>query len=180
MNDNNDLDNENILLDELLNDGLEHSVDNLLPQYKLLVETTNEISNRRENTNKFYLTLITIILGALTFVSTNYQPLLAIIPLMFIIIISISLKKHIKQYKLLNTVKFKLINHLENHLPVYAFTKEWDLLNIMGYSELSNWDEKIPNYLVWLSTIVIFLILFLERLTIFGYVNTILSLLGYS
>lgn len=170
---NNDLNNENSILDELLNDSLEHSVDNLLPQYKLLVETTNEISNRRENMNKFYLTLITIILGALTFISTNYQPLFAIIPLIFIIIISISWKRHIEQYKLLNTVKFKLVNHLENYLPVYAFTKEWNLLNIMGYNELSNWDEKIPKYLVWLSVILIFLILFLERLTIFGYINMI-------
>lgn len=162
MMDNDDLDKDNIVLNGLLNDGLEHSIDNLLPQYKLLVETTNEISNRRESTNKFYLTLITILVGVLSFISTNYNLLFAIVPLIFIILISISWKKHIQQFKLLNTVKFKLINHLEKHLPVYAFTKEWDLLISKGYSELSNWDEKVPKCLIWFSIIGIIIILFVR------------------
>ena len=149
-------------LNGLFNEKLEPTVDNLLTQYKLLVETTNEISNRRENTNKFYLTLITIFVGVLTFISTNYGFLFVIIPLIFIILVSASWKKHIQQYKLLNTIKFSLIIQLEKNLPVYAFTKEWELLTAKGYSELSKWDEKVPTYLIWFSVIIIIIIVMLE------------------
>lgn len=175
MNDNNELDNETIILNELLNNSFEHGVDDLFPQYKLLVETTNEIGSRRENMNKFYLSLITIIYGIITFLSVNYHILFSIAPILFVIVVSFSWKNHINQYKLLNEAKFKIINYLENYLPVYTFTKEWELLDTYGYNGLSKWDQRIANSLIIFSVALIVIIVFSEQTIICNYINMIFN-----
>lgn len=57
---------EKEILDTLLNDSYSNDFNAIFSQYHLLVETTNEIGTRRENMNKFYLSLITILYGIIT------------------------------------------------------------------------------------------------------------------
>lgn len=156
-------DSEKEIFDALLNDSYSDDLETIFSQYRLLVETTNEIGTRRENMNKFYLSLITIIYGIITFISVNCHILFSIVPLLFVIVVSFSWKNHINQYKLLNEAKFNIINYLENYLPVYAFTKEWELLDNYGYTGLSKWDKMIANSLIIFSVALITTILLSEQ-----------------
>lgn len=172
----NQMDNsEKEIFDTLLNDSYSKDLKTIFSQYRLLVETTNEIGTRRENMNKFYLSLITIVYGIITFLSVNYHILFSIVPILFVIIVSFSWKNHINQYKLLNEAKFNIINYLENYLPVYAFTKEWELLDNYGYNELSKWDKMIANSLIIFSSVLIVIILLSEQTIICDYINMIFN-----
>jgi len=168
-------DSEKEIFDALLNDRYSDDLKTIFSQYRLLVETTNEIGTRRENMNKFYLSLITIIYGIITFISVNCHILFSIVPLLFVIVVSFSWKNHINQYKLLNEAKFNIINYLENYLPVYAFTKEWELLDNYGYTGLSKWDKMIANSLIIFSVALIATILLSEQAIICNYINMIFN-----
>lgn len=166
---------EKEILDTLLNDSYSNDFNAIFSQYHLLVETTNEIGTRRENMNKFYLSLITILYGIITFLSVNCHILFSIVPILFVIIVSFSWKNHINQYKLLNEAKFNIINYLENYLPVYVFTKEWELLGNYGYNGLSKWDKRIANSLIIFSVVLIAIIVLSEHTIICNYINMIFN-----
>ena len=94
---------------------------------------------------------------------------------MFVIVVSFSWKNHIDQYKLLNEAKFNIINYLENYLPVYVFTKEWELLDNYEYAGLSKWDKMIANSLIIFSVALIAIILLSEQAIICNYINMIFN-----
>jgi hypothetical protein len=45
--------------------------DMLLSQYKMYVESANNVSNRRAETNKFFISILSALLAFLTFVLTK-------------------------------------------------------------------------------------------------------------
>lgn len=151
---------ENNIIDEnLFNEKYEKNKENIISQYELLVNSAHETSNHRENTNKFYLTMIAALFTIGTYLSTEYNNSITIVLLIFIIIICIRWRKHLQEYKMLNSVKFKIINNLELYLPVKAFTTEWKILKHRKYSGLTEWNEKIPLWLITISVIWISLII---------------------
>ena len=81
---------ENNIIDEnLFNEKYEKNKENIISQYELLVNSAHETSNHRENTNKFYLTMIAALFTIGTYLSTEYNNSITIVLLIFIIIICI-------------------------------------------------------------------------------------------
>lgn len=150
--------NENILKG-VINKETSLSDSYLFEQYKLYVNMANDISNRRESTNKFYISIISAIFGVTGYIYT-YNVMISIFLLIAIIIISKLWKYHIKEYCLLNKAKFEVINYIENYLPAKGYTKEWELLMKEDYKGLTKKDEKIPKYLevVCISLIIALII----------------------
>ncbi|MCC9261171.1 MAG: hypothetical protein K8V75_02195 [Methanobrevibacter woesei] len=146
--------NENILKGVI---NKETSLDDsyLFEQYKLYVNMANDVSNRRESTNKFYISIISAIISVTSYITIYYNTI-PIFLLIIIIIISILWEAHINEYRQLNKAKFEVINHIENYLPAKGYTKEWELLMKEGYKGLTKKDEKIPKYL---GTVCIVLII---------------------
>lgn len=150
---------KNIINKQLVNENQQTNKENIIKQYEILVNSAQEISNQRENTNKFYLTLIAALFSIGTYLSTTYNKLIIIILLIFIILIGIRWKRHLQEYEILNSTKFEIINKLELYLPVKVFTTEWEILKQKNYTGLTKWNKKIPLWIIIISIIWIVLII---------------------
>ncbi len=100
--------------------------DHLLEQYKLFVETSQKVSERRQNANNYLLTLnSSLVTLFVTFLSIfGHHRWNALIPCTGLIVCFIWWSL-VDSYKDLNTAKFAVIHELENQLPVALFRHEW-------------------------------------------------------
>ncbi len=114
--------------EKLFNENVGSKIEHLLEQYKLYVTMADNISNRRSIANGFFLTATSILIIIMGYVIQS-QYLVYIVPIALIgLIISLFWFFLIEQYKKLNTAKFKVINKIEEKLPVMGFSFEWSLL----------------------------------------------------
>lgn len=93
----------------------------LLAQWQTCVEMANAVSLRRDTMNNLFVTLNLAIIAAISFL-WNFKTLalsVAGLTLCFIWIL------FIKNFKELNSEKYKIINEIEMQLPVQAFKEEW-------------------------------------------------------
>lgn len=152
------------ILEDLIIDNPNRKI--LFEQYKLFVEMANEVSNRRDKTNKFYLTLISLFITVLSIITTiTHELLIFFIPLLSIILLSYIRMKNIESYSTLNHGKFDVINKIEDQLPAKVFTMEWDLLELYGYKDLTKIEKEIPKLIIFISILIliILLILFIQK-----------------
>jgi hypothetical protein len=100
--------------------------DHLLEQYKLYVETSQQVSDKRQNSNNYLLTLnSSLVTLFVVFLSTfGHHRWNALIPATGLIVCFIWYSL-VDSYKDLNTAKFAVIHELENQLPVALFRHEW-------------------------------------------------------
>ena len=136
-----------------------------LEQYKLFVKTADDITMRRLQTNKFYLT---ILLGLFTIAGffnkngitgiLNEQIILILISVIGVVL-SIIWYVNIESFKLLNSAKFKVIHEMEKDLPCACFDKEWQYR--VGEDESKAYPilTKIEKFLPIMMGIVFFIIL---------------------
>ena len=135
----------------------------LFEQYKLYVEMSNDLSERRDRTNKFYVSLMSLLLTAFSIIASITKDVaLFIMPLAIIILFSKVWIENISSYSTLNRGKFDVINEIEKQLPSRGFTIEWQLMDLYKYKELTK-VEKNVLYIIFILSIIteIFLILFL-------------------
>jgi len=119
---------------------MKNDTEAILEQYKIMVETTSEITRSRQAANNFYLALNTFLLGALSFIQ-NIPRLGNILVCIVGIVISIIWRINISSYRDLNSAKFKVIINMEKKLPVALFREEQNEYKKIGYKELT-WVEK--------------------------------------
>lgn len=105
----------------------------LFEQYKLFIEMADRISQRRVQTNQFYLTVLSALAVILSLVVSNhlYQNLLNIV--IFVIafiglLLCILWHYHLKSYQQHNTGKFVVIHEMEAMLPFAMYKREWEVL----------------------------------------------------
>ena len=100
--------------------------DHLLEQYKLYVETSQQVSEKRQNSNNYLLTLnSSLVTLFVVFLSTfGHHRWNALIPATGLIVCFIWWAL-VDSYKDLNTAKFAIIHELEHQLPVALFRHEW-------------------------------------------------------
>ncbi|MHB9025012.1 MAG: RipA family octameric membrane protein [Armatimonadota bacterium] len=117
----------------------------LFEQYKILVDSTQRISDRRISANTYLLTVNSFLVTLFGIAkSTQYHGVaLAVIPLVGLFI-SIAWWILIDSYKVLNSAKFDVIHKFEDLLPVAVFRYEWDVLTKMRYKPLSHAEGWIP------------------------------------
>ena len=100
----------------------------LLEQYKLYVESAENVSARRVASNRYLLTLNAALVALYGLQSANlgqgYWTLL--IPVMGIPV-SMLWYLIIKSHADLNRIKFKVIHELEHYLPTVMYKHEWRL-----------------------------------------------------
>ncbi|WP_424356545.1 RipA family octameric membrane protein [Methanocella sp. MCL-LM] len=105
----------------------------MLEQYKLYVEMADKISERRSQTNIFYVTLLSAILAVLSVIfekdqiSSFYALILLLISLLGLLLCLIWYY-NITSYSQLNSGKFKVIHEMEQQLPFPCYAREWDVL----------------------------------------------------
>lgn len=113
----------------------------LLNQWQTCVDMANSVSQRRDNMNNIFITLNLAIMAA---VSITWD-----ITSLFILIAGITIcilwMLNIRNYKLLNTAKFNVINSIEEKLPSAPFKDEWQFLkNSKKYMDSTTLERILP------------------------------------
>lgn len=138
----------------------ENYQDHLLEQYKLFVEMADRVSQRRDQSNRFYVTFVAAITGLLMVLARFGTSINGIWPVVFLIsgllgaVLSFIWFLNIKSYRTLNTAKFEIINDLERQLPYQGYTKEWELLRPATgspkYLQLTRIEQFVPAVIMLL------------------------------
>ena len=132
-------------------------------QYKLFAESAEKVSDRRQSTNNYFLTLNSALLaftGYLTSISFRIWHIVLALAGISICILWIL---NIKSFRTLNSAKFKLLHKMEEQLPAKLFTDEWEYLdkgNKEGYMRFSKIEQGIPIVFLILYIIIIVLMMF--------------------
>ena len=99
---------------------------NLIEQYKLACTAADNVSARRENSNRYLITLNTAIVALYAFHSTGDANPYLLIPLAIAgFAISILSFAIIQSHRKINQAKFKVIDEIEKHLPAGIYAWEW-------------------------------------------------------
>ena len=107
--------------------------EHLLEQYKLYVEMADRVSQRRDQSNRFYVTIVSalvallVVLARLGASDVVWAAALLIAGLFGAALSGIWIQ-NIRSYRTLNSAKFAIINGIERHLPCAGYTVEWEML----------------------------------------------------
>lgn len=134
----------------------------ILAQWQTCVEMANSVSQRRDAMNNIFVTLNLAIIAAVS-LTWDIKSLFVLVAGMVICIIWMFF---IRNYKLLNTEKFNVINNIEQKLPVKPFNDEWKKLKsskkYVDGTKLERWlpITFISIYVIAIATIIILKIFF--------------------
>lgn len=136
----------------------------LLEQYKLFLQTSEDLVSRRQNVNSFYISISSAIVAIMGFLFAMDLGRLSELIIGFAfcvvgIILSISWSKSLSCYGNLNSSKMKIISSIEKQLPLSLFDAEWaalsDKLNKKKYVSFTESEQTIPRLFGLLYCIVI-------------------------
>ena len=98
-------------------------------QYKLYLQGIEKISDRRENANKYFITVNSGVIVALSFLVQHlnnlFTPYLIMGVLILGIVLSVIFYFLINSYKQLNSGKFAVLHKMEESLPIQMYKDEW-------------------------------------------------------
>jgi len=119
----------------------------LFEQYKLYLELTDRVSQRRSSSNSFFITANAALLTIASWFKDyfgNYIFLVSAIG----IILALFWYFSIRSYGQLNSGRFKLIHEIESRLPLNLFAYEWQMLgrgkSYRTYWPLSHVERVVP------------------------------------
>ena len=136
--------------------GEEKYSDHLLEQYKLYVEMADRVSQRRDQSNRFYVTIVSALAAVVVIIARFSVPENgALLEVAFLIVglfgLALSVVWHfnIRSYRTLNSAKFDIINSIEKQLPYAGYSKEWEILSNPPqgrpqYRQLTRVEQFVP------------------------------------
>lgn len=131
----------------------------LLEQYKLYVEMTDRVSQRRLTTNSYFLSINTALLAFIGYTTAKGRSDSLWLIGVAGIVLSLLWFYIVTSYRDLNTAKFKIIHEIEKRLPLSLYAAEW---NAMGrgqvpklYRPLSHIERLVPWIFVVLYIYVV-------------------------
>ena len=133
----------------------------LLEQYKIYQTSAENISNRRQAANAFFVTINTTLVSLVSYInfgvsnSTKFYWLLSIAGLA----ISYMWYRLVRSYKDLNSAKFKVIYEIEKSLPISPYDAEWEALGRGENSKLYSPFTHIEIYVPWVFAFLHFVVL---------------------
>lgn len=120
----------------------------LIEQYKLYVTMADKISERRQSSNSYFLTVNSALLALVGYVTTKdtseYLWLLACSGMA----LSYLWYRLVQSYRDLNTAKFLVIHAIEKRLPLRPFHTEWEAIgrgkNPKLYKPITHIEVGVP------------------------------------
>ena len=120
----------------------------LLEQYKVYVQSAENVSSRRVASGRFMLTLSVAVVALYGLQAEGFgEDWLALLVPSAGIAVSMLWYLIITSHANLNRVKFELIQELEQHLPAALYTREWQLAGQgqgKNYRAISTIERWIP------------------------------------
>lgn len=133
------------------------NVDVILAEWQTCVEMANSVSQRRDSMNNIFVTLNLAVITAVSF-TWNIKSLFILLAGALICVIWIF---SIRNYKMLNQEKFKVINKIEKELPMMPFNEEWSLLKMnKKYMDGTMIETFIPIIFIGLYIIAIIVVIY--------------------
>ena len=127
----------------------------LMEQYKLACVAADNVSARRENSNRYLITLNTAIVALYGFQATGAANPYLLIPLAIVgIAISALSLAIIKSHRTLNQAKFQVILEIEEHLPAGIYAHEWDLIKQSRPSARHLETSNLEGYIHYLFSAI--------------------------
>ena len=113
----------------------------LLEQWKTCVEMANSNTEKRTNSNNIFITINAALLAVVSF-SLDYKSIiLSVVGIAVCIVWLYS----IENYKKLSSVKYHIVNEIEDRLPLAPFSYEWEKLNNeKKYIGLTRIEKVLP------------------------------------
>ena len=129
----------------------------LLEQYKLYVQSAENVSSRRISTSRHLLTINSALVAiyGLEFGDSNGHKYVTIFIAIAGILISLIWISVIKSHRDMNTLKFEIIHDLESYLPVPLFKYEWEIAEQgrgRSYKLITEIERWIPILFVAVHT----------------------------
>ena len=120
----------------------------MLEQYKIYVQSAENVSSRRVSTSRYLLTLSAALMAihGIQLSSLNHDYWILTVPVAGIAV-SVLWYNLIQSHRDMNTIKFKIILELEQHLPVALYTREWEMAKREGgtsYKEATRIERFLP------------------------------------
>ncbi|MDR2910114.1 MAG: hypothetical protein LBV47_01935 [Bacteroidales bacterium] len=137
----------------------------LFDLYKLYVELTDRISQRRGHANMFFLSVISTLVGLTGFIYPSlhseayYNVSVIFMICIFGILMCVIWYLIINSYKQLNKIRFTIIAEMEQNLVFNCFSREWQLLKEkkLKYRRLSGIEKFVP--LLFMVPFIFFMII---------------------
>ncbi|MBK7491787.1 MAG: hypothetical protein IPI17_07170 [Nitrosomonas sp.] len=140
-------------------------IEHLLDQYKIYINATEKISDRRQKTNEFFLGLNTALVALLSFIATKTDQVELYVILGASSAAGITIcylwYRIITSYKGLNDAKFKVVHMIESRLPLALYDTEWEMLG-RGNDKERYWPFSHIELLVPRIFIAIYIVLILS------------------
>ena len=123
----------------------------LLEQYKLYLTSAENISNRRQTANAFFVTVNTALVSLIGYLNFGNEDSNSFYWLISIAGIAISYMWYrlVRSYKDLNSAKFKVVHEIEKSLPVSPYDAEWEAVGRGDDPKLYLPFTHIEIYVPW-------------------------------
>jgi hypothetical protein len=137
----------------------------LLEQYKLYIEMMDRTSQRRMDSGKYYLTVLTgisaivpLIFGEKKLLIEEFGPVLLVVSILGLLICCTWIS-NIASYRNINSAKFEVILDMEKKLSYPCYEREWNLLqkdSNKRYIQFSKVERIIPIIFI-IPSLVLFI-----------------------
>lgn len=131
----------------------------VLEQYKLYVQSAENVSARRMASSRYLLTINAALVTLYGLQSQILNPpwLAILIPILGMLV-SMLWHRIITSHRDLNTAKFEIIHELEQKLPVALYTHEWQLVDGgqgRRYRSVTDIELRIPLIFLLLHLVLL-------------------------
>ena len=140
----------------------ERYIDHYLEQYRICLLIFDNLSDRRQKSNEFFLGLNTAIMGIMGYFeikNVSEAPIIFILVPLVGMAICFCWYRLILSFSQLNRAKFKVIHTLEKKLPANLFESEWTLLgegkDNKKYFPISHIERFIPIIFIVLYLVIL-------------------------
>jgi hypothetical protein len=121
----------------------------VLEQYKLFLETEERLVSRRQEENRFFLSINALVVAVVSvLLRQGISDRLASAGISLLAAAGLALCvawfSIINSYKTLNTAKFDVIADFEQQLPVRMFGAEWEAAEVRGYKPFTVIERRVP------------------------------------
>jgi hypothetical protein len=144
----------------------------LLEQYKIMVGSTEKVTDQRMRVNNLFFTVTSSILSVSLVVGKAFEFSLAgsvgmLILSIMAFIVTFFWEKLVRSYGKLNTGKFAVIDQIEKQLRTNMFEHEWKILQQqIGYESNTETEAKVISRFRWfiLAVVLVELIYILSQI----------------
>lgn len=154
----------------------------LLEQYKIMVGSTEKVTDQRMRVNNLFFTVTSSILSVSLVVGKSFD--FSVVGAIGMLVLSIMAlvvtylwEKLVRSYGKLNTGKFTVIDQIEKQLRTNMFEHEWNVLkDQVGYESNTETEAKVVNRFRWFVITVIlveaiYVIMQLHLVTLIGQIE---------